>query len=63
MGIRNNSQRRPIQGMTLHEYANTTGWGQVSSNSTRVTAPIWRKTRQQRVDEKINKLEAAFAES
>jgi hypothetical protein len=50
--------------MTLHEYANTTGWGQPqSTNSTRATAPCWRKSRQQRVDEKIQKLESAFAES
>ena len=53
--------------MTLHEYA-TQGWGQPSntqlppSSKPRATAPCWRKSRQQKVDEKIKKLEDAFTE-
>ena len=69
MGLRTASQKSRgggIQGMTLQDYANTNSWGQGAAptiTTRQSTAPCWRKTKQQRVDEKILKLEQAFAES
>jgi len=64
-----------MQGMTLQDYAKGGAWGTAQSGffgsssgnasaATRTaTAPIWRKTRAQRVDAKIESLKTVYREA
>lgn len=57
--------------MTLQELAGGDAWGHTASSQTRAstrqktagTAPCWRKSRQQKVDEKVHKLLSSYNEA